>query len=170
VSRDHAHSKLGRRLAGPDRTNEDLLYTCTEKPIHHLLVQFTSLGNEVYTRYGICQHPSQEGSVYKRKDGRWVASIILENGKRKSVYCKTQQEAIKADKKANRDKDQGLLLPGEDQTLDTFLTIWLKDTIKSKVRERTWVRYRELMELHVLPVLGKFQLQNLSPQHLQKTL
>ena len=38
---------------------------------------------------------NQEGSIYKRKDGRWVASIVLENGKRKSIYCKTQQEAIK---------------------------------------------------------------------------
>ena len=57
---------------------------------------------------------NQEGSVYKRQDGRWVASIVLENGKRKSVYCKTQQEAIKAVRKANQDKDQGLLLPGEN--------------------------------------------------------
>src|SRR5713226_8762245 len=68
---------------------------------------------------------NQEGSVYKRQDGRWVASIVLENGKRKSVYCKTQQEAIKAARKVNQDKDQGLLLPREDQTLATFLTTWL---------------------------------------------
>ena len=111
---------------------------------------------------------NQEGSVYKRQDGRWVASIVLENGKRKSVYCKTQQEAIKAVRKANQDKDQGLLLSGENQTLDTFLTTWLQDTIKNKVRARTHERYRELMELHVLPVLGKVQLQKLLPQHLQK--
>ena len=111
---------------------------------------------------------NQEGSVYKRKDGRWVASIVLENGKRKSVYCKTQQEAIKAVRKANQEKDQGLLLLSENQTLDTFLTSWLQDTVKNKVRERTHVRYRELIELHVLPALGKVQLQKLSPQHLQK--
>jgi integrase len=111
---------------------------------------------------------NQEGSVYKRKDGRWVASIVLENGKRKSVYCKTQQEAIKAVRKANQDKDQGLLLPGEDQTLGTFLTTWLQDTVKNKVRPRTYERYRELIELHVVPMLGKIQLQKVSPQHLQK--
>jgi len=111
---------------------------------------------------------NQEGSVYKRQDGRWVASIVLENGKRKSVYCKTQQEAIKAARKANQDKDQGLLLPGEDQTLGTFLTTWLQDTVKNKVRPRTYERYRELIELHVVPMLGKIQLQKVSPQHLQK--
>jgi len=111
---------------------------------------------------------NQEGSVYKRQDGRWVASIVLDNGKRKSVYCKTQQEAVKAVRKANQEKDSGLLLSTEDQTLETFLTSWLQDTVHQNVRERTYGRYRELMLLHVVPVLGKITLQKLMPQHLQK--
>jgi len=109
-----------------------------------------------------------EGTVYQRKDGRWVASIILENGKRKSVYCKTQQEALKLARKANNDKDQGMLISTEDQTLSTFLTTWLQDTAQPRLRDRTYLRYRELIELHVLPMLGKVKLQKLSPQHLQK--
>jgi integrase len=36
-----------------------------------------------------------EGTVYQRNDGRWVAVIPLENGKRKFIYRKTQREAIK---------------------------------------------------------------------------
>lgn len=109
-----------------------------------------------------------EGTVYQRKDGRNPASIILENGKRKSVYCKTQQEAIKLARKANNDKDQGILISTEDQTLSTFLTTWLQDTAQPRLRDRTYLRYRELIELHVLPMLGKVKLQKLSPQHLQK--
>ena len=109
-----------------------------------------------------------EGTVYKRKDGRWVASILLENGKRTSIYCQTQQEAMKAVRKANHDKDRGILLPTEDQTLSTFLTAWLHDTAQHQVRERTYIRYRELLELHVMPVLGKVKLQKLSPQQLQR--
>lgn len=111
---------------------------------------------------------NQEGSVYKRKDGRWVASIVLENGKRKSIYCKTQQEAIKAVRKANQDKDQGIIFPTEDQSMSAFLTNWLQDTVRQRVRERTHIRYRQLIELQVLPVLGNIKLQKLSPQHLQK--
>ena len=109
-----------------------------------------------------------EGTVYQRKDGRWVASILLENGKRKSMYCKTQQEAIKVARKVNNDKDQGMLISTEDQTLSTFLTTWLQDTAQPRLRDRTYLRYRELIELHVLPMLGKVKLQKLSPQHLQK--
>ena len=108
-----------------------------------------------------------EGTVYQRKDGRWVASIILENGKRKSIYCKTQQEAVKAARKAGVEKDQGTLIATPDQTLKTFLTAWLRDTAQHNVRPRTYIRYRELIELHVLPTLGQVKLQKLLPQQLQ---
>ncbi len=108
-----------------------------------------------------------EGTVYQRKDGRWVASIILENGKRKSIYCKTQKEAIKAAKGAGIAKDQGILISTPDQTIKTFLTAWLQDTAQHNLRPRTYIRYRELIELHVLPTLGQVKLQKLLPQQLQ---
>src|SRR3954466_1567988 len=76
-----------------------------------------------------------EGTVYQRNDGRWVASISLDNGKRKTIYCKTQQAAIKAARKVHNEKDQGVLLPAEDQTLQMFLTSWLQDTVRHNVRE-----------------------------------
>jgi hypothetical protein len=41
-----------------------------------------------------------EGSVYQRKDGRWSASLYLENGKRKTVYGKTRKEAYEAPQRA----------------------------------------------------------------------
>jgi hypothetical protein len=46
-----------------------------------------------------------EGSIYERKDGRWVASITLENGKRKSVYGATKQEAVQAKQKLLNSED-----------------------------------------------------------------
>lgn len=109
-----------------------------------------------------------EGTVYQRNDGRWVASITLGNGKRKSVYCKTQQEAVKAARKVHQEKDQGLLLLTEDQTFESFLNSWLEDTVRRNVRERTYQRYHELVVLHILPTLGAVKVQKLMPQHLQK--
>ena len=108
-----------------------------------------------------------EGTIYQRKDGRWVASISLNNGKRKSIYCKTQKEAVKAARQTNQQKDQGTLLFSEDQTLNDFLTAWLRDTVRNNVRERTYGRYREIVMLHILPTLGKVTLQKLIPQQLQ---
>lgn len=109
-----------------------------------------------------------EGTVYQRNDGRWVASITLEDGKRTSIYCKTQQEAVKAARKAHLAKDQGMLLPAEDQTVKDFLTSWLQDTAQPRLRERTFLRYEELIRLHILPSLGTVKLQKLTPQHLQR--
>lgn len=41
-----------------------------------------------------------EGSIFQRKDGRWVAQIALEDGKKKLLYRKSKQEAIAALRKA----------------------------------------------------------------------
>jgi integrase len=128
-------------------------------------------GQYAYIKEGttrVSKRANQEGSVYKRRDGRWVASIVLDNSKRRSIYKKTQQEAIKALKKANQEKDSGILFSSEDQTLEAFLTNWLQDSVRQRVRERTYGRYRELIILHIVPVLGKIKLRKLSPQHLQK--
>lgn len=102
-----------------------------------------------------------EGTVYQRNDGRWVAVIPLENGKRKFIYRKTQREAIKELKLANQAKMQGTLITTGEQTLNDFLTHWLQDTAQPNLRPRTFIRYRQLIQLHILPVLGKVKLQKL---------
>jgi integrase len=109
-----------------------------------------------------------EGSVYRRKDGRWVAAIPLEDGKKKFIYCKKQSEALKALQLATQAKMQGALIATGDQILSVFLTSWLQDTAQHAVREKTYISYRQLIELHVLPLLGKVKLQKLGPQHLQR--
>ncbi len=109
-----------------------------------------------------------EGTVYQRKDKRWVAVIPLENGQRKFIYRSTQREAIKELQLATQAKMQGTLIATGDQTLSVFLTSWLQDTAQPRLRDRTYIRYRELIMLHILPNVGKVKLQKLSPQHLQK--
>src|SRR2546421_6437934 len=78
-----------------------------------------------------------EGSLYQRKDGRWVAAISLENGKRKYLYHQTQAQAVVALQHANHSKLQGTLKQTRDETLETFLLNWLHTCIQPRVRERT---------------------------------
>jgi len=108
-----------------------------------------------------------EGTVYKRKDGRWVASVTLPDGKRKSFYFKTKAEAIAAKNQAAVANAQGTLIASPDQTLGDFLRDWLHHTVKQTLRERTFERYNDLIELHILPLLGKVKLQKLTPQQVQ---
>jgi integrase len=47
-----------------------------------------------------------EGSIYQRKDGRWVASIVLEDHSRKYYYGQTRREAHEKLKKAQHEYEQ----------------------------------------------------------------
>src|SRR5581483_8836481 len=49
-----------------------------------------------------------------------------------------------------------------------FLRDWLHTTMRQTLRERSFERYNEMIELHILPLLGKVKLQKLTPQHLQR--
>ncbi|HEU5230212.1 MAG TPA: tyrosine-type recombinase/integrase [Ktedonobacteraceae bacterium] len=109
-----------------------------------------------------------EGSIYRRSDGRWTASITLEGEgrKRKSFYGKTRKEVQEQLKIALREQQQGMLMATPQQTLKQFLTQWLEDH-KAAIRIRTHERYEELVRLHIVPVLGHHPLQKLTPQHVQ---
>lgn len=62
-----------------------------------------------------------EGSIYQRKGGRWVASIALENRKRKYFYRDTGREVQEQLKKALHEQQQGTLATGPKQTVKQLL-------------------------------------------------
>jgi hypothetical protein len=54
-----------------------------------------------------------EGSVYQRKDGRWVAQYKDARGKTRYLYRKSKGEARKALRQALKDRDEGIIPPGK---------------------------------------------------------
>ncbi len=108
-----------------------------------------------------------EGSVYKQRNGLWAASITIEGGKRKYLYGKTRKEVQEKLATMVHQQRQGMLIATPQQTVGQFLTDWLENTYKQSVRPRTYERYEEAIRLHLVPVLGKYQLQKLSAQHVQ---
>jgi integrase len=111
---------------------------------------------------------NREGSVYQRKsDGKWVTSITLDNGRRKVLYSKTQQEAIKKLKKVSQQQEQGTLTVGPQHTVAQYLDYWLS-VYKQRIRPRSHERYEQIIRLHLVPTLGKIKLDKLSPQHVQQ--
>jgi len=107
-----------------------------------------------------------EGSIYKRDDGRW-AGVISVNGKRKFIYGKTKQEAQRKMNTALRDLQAGLPITSDRQTVEQFLRSWL-DMIKPKIEESTWIRHRQYCELHIIPRIGRLKLTALTPQQVQE--
>ena len=50
---------------------------------------------------------------------------------------------------------------GERETLGDFLERWLTDVVRPSVRPRTLVSYAQLVNLHVVPALGRVTLAKL---------
>ena len=108
-----------------------------------------------------------EGTIYKRKDGRWCASVSLDFGKRKYIYGKTREEVGRKLTVAQKAKQDGLPLPTERQTLAQFLAHWL-ESVKPSLRPSTHLRYEQLVRIHALPYLGKLSITRVKPDHLQR--
>lgn len=112
-----------------------------------------------------------EGSVYRRRDGRWAASLRLEGGRRRTYYGRTEREARSKLRAAQRALEDGLPLTSERQTVESFLVRWLSDVAATSVRPSTYTRYRQVLLGHVVEArrprpLGKLPLSRLSPQDL----
>jgi integrase len=108
-----------------------------------------------------------EGTITQRKNGTYEAKITVEGGKRKSIYGKTRKEVQEKLKIALREQQQGTLVTAQQQKLEQFLSDWLENTQKHSVRPRTYERYEEIVRLHIIPVLGRYYLHKLTPQHVQ---
>lgn len=109
---------------------------------------------------------NNEGSIYKRSDGRWAASISIGGGKRKAFYGKTRSDVARKLTAALKNTHDGIPLVGERQTVNSYLNEWLR-TIEPNLRPESFRRYRELSLLHIIPEIGKIPLARLSPQQVQ---
>jgi integrase len=106
-----------------------------------------------------------EGSIYRRKDGRWVGQYEV-GGKRRYVYGKTRKEVAGKLAKAVADGNDGLIFDSENLTLARYLDLWL-DSIRGTVRESTWVRHEISARVHLKPALGRARLDELYPLEIQ---
>ena len=107
-----------------------------------------------------------EGSVYQRKDGRFVGSFRLENGKRKYVYAETRTEAREKLRVAINAYKQGTLVAGSNQTLKQFLEQWLQAK-RMELKDGTYRYYKTYVQTHIIPALGHLKLQRVNDAHLQ---
>jgi integrase len=109
-----------------------------------------------------------EGSLFYREDrDRWVAQIKLEDGRMKTRSAKTQREAAALLKNMQRELEQGTMVTRARQNTGQFLEHWLERVHKPTIRESSYIRYRTILDQHLLPALGPIQLQKLTPEHIE---
>ena len=108
-----------------------------------------------------------EGSITQRKDGRWQAQISLGGGERKTLYGKTRKEVRDKLQKALSEQKQGTLILAPHQKLEVYLPYWLENIGKLTIKTRTYEQYLSALKVHLLPGLGKIELQKLTIQHVE---
>src|SRR5215217_5597107 len=101
-----------------------------------------------------------EGSIYRRKDGRWVGQYEV-NGKRRYVYRRIRIEIAERLSKAIAERDAGLAFDSKNLSLAEYLDTWL-DTIRGTLAPNTVRRHEELTRIHIKPALGKVNLSKLT--------
>ena len=113
-----------------------------------------------------------EGSIRKRKDGRWEGRYIAGhdadgNPIRKSVLSKTQSEVLRKLRRAielSKVIDVGR---AEEFTVQTWVTTWFEVYSKPNIRESTQARYWNLIRCHIIPHLGHIKLSKLTSRDVQ---
>src|SRR5262249_511114 len=99
-----------------------------------------------------------EGTIYKRADGRYEARISLGDGTRKSHYAKTRAEAVRWLHATLRERDLGLpVARDERQTVGQWFSSWL-EMVKPTVKPKTYRSYEQLTRVHLIPGLGRYAL------------
>jgi integrase len=108
-----------------------------------------------------------EGSVYKRKDGRYAAAAIYE-GKRETKYGRTEKEAWNNLQEHLDKLKKGEIVTGPKQTVEEYLTYWLENVHRLKIEPTTLDDYRKVLRVHLIPTFGKLQLTQLTGEQVQK--
>jgi integrase len=106
-----------------------------------------------------------EGSVFRRKDGLWVAQVTVQ-AKHISKYFKKQKDARDWLQDTRNQIQNGLTYNGAQITVGVFLEDWL-NSYKSSVRPKTIYQYREIVKNKIIPAIGKVKLKDLRPDQIQ---
>jgi len=113
-----------------------------------------------------------EGSIYQRADGRWVAAITVANAdgstRRAQRYAKTRKAAHEALRDLQRQIEDGVQALGKTPTLAAYLDQWLEGSAKPSVKVKTYEGYESIVRIRVVPRIGGLQLSQVTPPVIQK--
>ena len=115
-----------------------------------------------------------EGSIRKRKDGRWegryTAGHDPETGKAiyKNVLGKTQAEVKEKLKRAIGETQALDITKAGKYTVGEWMEVWFQDYAKIKVRPSSHQTYHGYIHNHIHPNIGDIPLEKLTSLDLQK--
>jgi integrase len=108
-----------------------------------------------------------EGSIRQRSTGLWEARVAVGTNpegstRRRSFYGRTRKEVLEKLQDSLTAERRGIPSPGGSKTVAAFLSEWLQEVERS-LAPKTFRRYRELIEHHIVPEIGRVKLGKLTP-------
>ena len=115
-----------------------------------------------------------EGSIFRRGDGRWCATIVAgynDSGKRirRTVYGKDKREVQARLVEMQGQRQSGTLQGTRRQTVAEYLNHWLA-VMAEKARPNTHAGYADDVARRINPHIGGVQLTALSAAHVETML
>ena len=113
---------------------------------------------------------NNEGSISKRKDGRWWGRYTLntpDGPRQMGVYGKTRSEVAEKLRRIMADLDRGLVFGAGNLKLGEHLDRWLSDCLMplveaGKLEYSSYVRYEGVVRNHLKPSLAHRKLKDLN--------
>ena len=115
-----------------------------------------------------------EGNIRKRKDGRWEGRYTVgydpATGKpiSKNVLAKTQKECKEKLRLAQEEAGKINFIKTDQYTVGQWATLWFENYAKPSIRETTAAYYKNYIDKHIIPHIGKIKLNKLTTLDLQQ--
>ena len=113
-----------------------------------------------------------EGSVWKRKDGRYAFSVyvLATDGTYKRVqgYGRDRADAQAKVNKLLADSDRGVPVAAENWTVAEYLNYWLEHVVGAERRPKTVQGYEGVVRRYLIPGLGKKRLAKLTARDVRR--
>lgn len=107
-----------------------------------------------------------EGTIFKRKDGRWCAAYYDEEFHRNYIYGKTQAEVKQKLKNKKENKKNN---SNTGYILQDWINEYLKEYKKNELKKTTYSSYEAICRKHIVgSKLGNMKLSKITSDNLQK--
>jgi len=70
--------------------------------------------------------------------------------------------------KVLRERDIGTFVEPSKETLSEYMDKWLETAVKARVREKTYLDYKDRVRLYIKPALGELKLHEVAPEKIQE--
>lgn len=112
-----------------------------------------------------------EGSITKRKDGRWQAAVwvtTLDGGRKRVFTYARDRKAAQASLVQKLDEvRRGIPTSTTPLTVGEYLDEWVREHLPKTVRRTTAIDYEIVVRVHVKPRIGAKRLKELSIRNVQ---